>query len=77
MKNINELPKTARSFLDSLNYGLNESSKGIYYKFTGYHANGKKVEEMIPEGFKMVKFMQVWSEIKRTSINVMMIEELK
>lgn len=76
MKNINELSQASKRFLNSLDYGINESPKHIYYKFTGYHANGKTIDDMIPNGYKCLKVMQVWSEIKRTSINVMLIEKL-
>lgn len=75
MKNINELSKGARDYLNSLDYGINETSKGTILKFTGYHAQGKKMIEMVPEGYQFVKATQVWSEIKRTTINLIVIKK--
>jgi len=60
---------------EKLNYGITETNKAIYYKFTGYHANGKTVEDMTPEGYKCLKFGHKWSEIKRTNIYIMILEK--
>ena len=75
MKNKNELSASVKRFLDSLNYGINETSKGIYFKFTGYHANGKNLKEMMPQGYKCLKVMQVWDQLAYTTINVMLLEQ--
>lgn len=75
MKNINELGLQSQSFIGKLPYLSPYTTKqGTYYKFTGYHANGGTMDDMIPEGYTCIKMFQVWSEIKRTSINVMMIK---
>lgn len=78
MKNINELGLQSQSFIGSIPYLTPYNTKqGVYYKFTGYHANGGTIEDMVPKGYTCIKMFQVWSEIKRTSINVMMLKENK
>lgn len=77
MINFNDLGLQSQNFINNIPYtSVYETSQGTYYKFTGYHANGKNIKEMTPKGYKCFKMMQVWSEIKHTTINVMMLKKL-
>jgi len=75
MKNYNELGLQSQSFIGSLPYLSPTTFKqGTYYKFTGYHSEGKTMQDMIPKGFELVGGFQVWNDIKHTTINIMMLK---
>lgn len=59
---------------EKLKYGITKTNKGTYYKFTGYHANGKQLEEMTPEGYKCTKIASKYNNIKKTNIYIMLLE---
>lgn len=71
MKNINELSIPQKQFINNLPYQTVTEVKGsLYYKLTGYHANGEKLENLVPKGYKATGLLQIWSEIMYTSINI-------
>ena len=77
LKNISELSSKQKRFIDGIPYlTLYDYNDSTYYKLTGYHVGNKDLKDCVPPGYKVKGLVQLWSEIKYTTINILRLERV-